>query len=114
MTTPKNKYGLTEAVMTECNLYFNNTANLKEVWIFGSRHRGDYKKTSDIDLCLILENIDEQIEWIYLYNMLEESVEIWNKVDIVVYNKIVDNSLKAQIDENHDLFWSKELKFNKV
>ena len=105
MTIPKNKYGLNEAEMSEFNLYFKNTVNLKEVWIFGSRYRGDFKNSSDIDLCLILEEEDEPIEWVYLFNMFEESIEIWNKVDIVVHNKIKNTEFKSQIDAKHEVFW---------
>lgn len=46
----KNNYGINEQSLEEIISVFKSIEHLRKVYIFGSRARGDYVKTSDIDL----------------------------------------------------------------
>jgi len=66
----------------------------KNVYFFGSRTKGSYKKFSDLDICF-KEDISD-----YEYELLKEKFEKSDlpfKVDIIQYNKI-SNSFKKIID----------------
>ena len=86
------KYGLSKEVYDKIKKVIENNKEYKIV-LFGSRARGDYKETSDIDLA-VLNNIsrDEQYRIMNEIDMLE----IAYKVDIV----FVDSNTKAELIES--------------
>jgi predicted nucleotidyltransferase len=65
------------------------------VFLFGSRARGDYKPTSDIDLAIKLREDSEQLYKIS--NKLSEENIIY-KLDVIDYKKISNEKLKNYID----------------
>ena len=86
------KYGLSEEVYEKIKQIVENNKKYKIV-LFGSRARGDYKKTSDIDLAVLTEiSRDEQYRIMNEIDMLE----IAYKVDIV----FVDSNTKAELIES--------------
>lgn len=86
------KYGLSKEVYKEIKKVIENNKKYKIV-LFGSRARGDYKETSDIDLA-VLSDIprDEQ------YKIMNEIdlLDIVYKVDIV----FVDSNTKKELIES--------------
>jgi len=86
------KYGLSKEVYEKIKKVIDENIQYKIV-LFGSRARGDYKETSDIDLA-VLSNIsrDEQ------YKIMNEIdlLDIAYKVDIV----FVDSNTKAELVES--------------
>ncbi|MDT7862486.1 MAG: nucleotidyltransferase domain-containing protein [Saccharolobus sp.] len=77
--------------------------NLQEVYIFGSRARGDYLDTSDIDLMLVFKGIKEMntIDRMYMV-----SKYIKGNVDYIV----VDEEEKERVKDKK-LFWKKGVGF---
>lgn len=86
------KYGLSKEVYKKIKKVIENNKKYKIV-LFGSRARGDYKETSDIDLA-VLSDIprDEQ------YKIMNEIdlLDIVYKVDIV----FVDSNTKKELIES--------------
>ena len=86
------KYGLSKEVYEKIKKVIDDNKRYKIV-LFGSRARGDYKETSDIDLA-VLSNIsrDEQ------YKIMNEIdlLDIAYKVDIV----FVNSKTKAELVES--------------
>lgn len=86
------KYGLSKEVYEKIKKVIENNKKYKIV-LFGSRARGDYKETSDIDLA-VLSDIprDEQ------YKIMNEIdlLDIVYKVDIV----FVDPNTKKELIES--------------
>ena len=64
------KFGLSEETYVKIKEVVNNNKRYKFI-LFGSRARGDYKKTSDIDIA-IEENVSR-----------EEQFKIMNEIDLV-------------------------------
>ena len=86
------KYGLSKEVYERIKKVIDDNKNCKIV-LFGSRARGDYKETSDIDLAVLNEiSRDEQ------YKIMDEIdiLDIAYKVDIV----FVDSNTKADLVES--------------
>jgi predicted nucleotidyltransferase len=52
------KWGLEDGVIEKIYNTLKEFESVQEVWIFGSRARGDFKPTSDIDLVLVSHNLD--------------------------------------------------------
>ncbi|MBU0507151.1 MAG: nucleotidyltransferase domain-containing protein [bacterium] len=88
-------FGLKQEILNQITQVFKKYLNIKEVYIYGSRARGNFKKTSDIDLAVVFSNAESKIanlKW-----DLEE-LDIIYKIDVLDYQKIQNKDLKEQID----------------
>jgi predicted nucleotidyltransferase len=68
--------------------------NPKKVIIFGSRARGDFKETSDIDIA-----IDSEEDIDFVREILDEEVETLLKFDVVNLRKVNENFKKRILEE---------------
>lgn len=86
------KYGLSKEVYEKIKKVIDDNKNCKIV-LFGSRARGDYKETSDIDLAILNEVSREE-----QYKIMNEIdlLDIVYKVDIV----FVDSNTKVELVES--------------
>lgn len=57
----KNKYGIEEEVYKEILSVFSKIEQIRKVILFGSRAKGTYKLTSDIDLAVELTEDDKKL-----------------------------------------------------
>ena len=77
--------------------------NISWVKIFGSRAIGNYNLNSDIDIAICLKS--------NVYNILKEDMEeseIFYKIDLVNYNELTNNKLKAAIDKEGIIIFDSE------
>ncbi|ARU48423.1 nucleotidyltransferase family protein [Sulfurospirillum diekertiae] len=89
-------FGLSDDVIEKMQQVFSQFPNIKEVVVFGSRAKGNYKEGSDIDLALkgtalnlqTLQNLELKLEELYLPY----------KIDMVIYKNIANDALKEHID----------------
>ena len=86
--------GLKERVIDEIKVLYYLFPQINQIIIFGSRARGNYNRTSDIDIA-ITGQIDEIIYKIRDY--FEESNLLYT-VDVINYNSITDMEFKKNID----------------
>lgn len=87
-------YGIRETLYNDMIELFKNQ-NIKRVYIFGSRARGDYKESSDIDLAI--EFLDSNTDnYIKLYTKLEALNTLY-KFDLVDINTLGENKFKNEI-----------------
>lgn len=70
--------------------------SLEKAVIFGSRARGDYKKTSDIDIAIYSKELSDK-EINLLKNELDE-LDLIYKIDLLEYYRLSKNSLKEKIE----------------
>ena len=87
------KYGLKQEILEQI---LDITRNYKQYKfkLFGSRARGDYKRTSDIDIA-IFENVEKQDEY-KIRNEFDE-LDIIYQVDLVFVNEITKKELLDSI-----------------
>ena len=85
------KYGLSKEVYEKIKKVIEHNKDYKIV-LFGSRARGDYKETSDIDLAVLSNSSREE-----QYKIMNEIdlLDIVYKVDIV----FVDSNTKSELLE---------------
>ncbi|WP_186579855.1 HI0074 family nucleotidyltransferase substrate-binding subunit [Aquibacillus kalidii] len=102
----KTIYGLTsDTFYTIINTFKNFSNSIEKVILFGSRARGDYKVTSDIDLAIVFRADNEKI-----YKIIDDLSEekIIHTFDVIDYNKINNQKLKNYInDEGKTIFLTK-------
>ena len=97
-----NKFGINSDSFNEMLMLFKEFEDLEKVYIFGSRARGDYKKTSDIDLAIEAKG-DLKLR---LLNKLED-VRCILKFDVVDLNNIGNKKLLTNIKKEGILIYKK-------
>ena len=92
--------GIREAVLTEIR-DLAEKYGLERVVLFGSRARGDYKKTSDIDLAVTGGNIT-------LFTLdVEEETSTLLSFDVVNLEGSVQEELRKSIEQEGRLLYEK-------
>ena len=89
------KYGLSEKIVNQINDIIKKYEqyNFK---LFGSRARGDYKKTSDIDIA-VFENVDKEDE--YKIRNEFDLLDIIYKIDLVFINEHIKPKFLDEINK---------------
>ncbi len=94
------RYGLKRGVIKRLKEFFGQYPFIDEVRIFGSRVRGDYGRSSDIDLSISSKTMSS-LDFSKLKFKLDE-LPILYKIDIVHFEK-VDSNLQKNIIENGEI-----------
>lgn len=68
---------------------------IKEIFLFGSRAKGNYKKGSDIDIAIIADSLS--FEELNQIRVEINDLILPYKVDVIDFNKISNNDLKEHI-----------------
>jgi len=99
------KFGLTEKeIMLLANL-FEKTLDIETVFIYGSRAKGNYKKTSDIDLAVYFaQNAEKNMA--ILKSELEDLPIIYS-IDIVDEEEIEAGKFKSEYERTKLVFWKR-------
>jgi len=90
-----DRYGLNKGVFyTIINVFKSYSQYIEEAILFGSRARGDYKQTSDVDIAIKLRKDNSKI-----YQIKDELLEqnIIYTLDIIDFDKINNEKLKEAI-----------------
>lgn len=98
----ENKFGIKEKSYQEILEVFKQIPEIKQVVLFGSRARGDYKQTSDIDLAVTFKEIDKKL---LLIHKLEE-INCILKFDVLNIEKISKKELKENIQKEGIVIYS--------
>ena len=99
----KNNYGINEDSFKEIISLFESIEDLKKVYIFGSRARGDYVKTSDIDLAI---ESDKDVK-LRLLSKLED-IRCILKFDVVDLKNIGNEKLLDNIKKEGILIFDRK------
>ncbi len=94
---------------TDIDFIINNVKKyecIQAVGIYGSRSKGTYTKTSDIDIMLYGDNIDLFIVE-ELYQILEEQSPYPYYVDIKCFKDLKDGLFKAEVENNIKIIYGK-------
>ncbi len=81
---------------------------IEKAILFGSRAKGNYKKSSDIDLALLGKNCNASIA-LNIKGILNEDLPIPYFVDIVDYDSLKHKDLKNHIDRIGIEFYSAKI-----
>lgn len=92
------KMGINLKLLEEIKSILVKNSKIDKTVIFGSRARGDYKKTSDIDICIYSKTIDHMD-----INLIEDQLKQLNTVldfDVIHFESISKKSLKDNIERD--------------
>ncbi len=104
MTKP-DVFGLEESVVQRICSVFAQEQHLEKVWIYGSRAKGNYRKGSDIDLCLegALDLAD-----LLKFRMLLDDLNLPYLMDLSLKHQIQNKDLVENIERCGVLFWVRD------
>jgi len=91
----ENDYGINEQSYKKILEVFKTIPQLEQVVLFGSRARGDYKKTSDIDIAVKFKGVDKKLA---LIGKLEE-IDCILKFDVINIEKKSNKKLIENIEK---------------
>lgn len=90
-------YGLTNKDMIQILTAVRMFPDIEEVLIFGSRAKGNYKRSSDVDLAIKGKNISYQTVT-RLSTILNEDLPLPYFFDVVHYESLSNPALRDHID----------------
>ena len=91
------KFGLPDVTLNTLNLIFCKYIGIKEVVLYGSRAKGEYRKGSDIDMSLKTDKNFTRTDLLRIADDFDES-DIPYFVDVSIYDQLSNAELKAHID----------------
>lgn len=97
------EFGLSDETVQSIRAVFSRYKQIGEVWLFGSRAKGNYHSGSDIDLAIKSEHFTAS-ELLKLQIDLEE-LELLYKIDVLLYSAIKEPALRKHIDRVGILFY---------
>lgn len=81
---------------------------INELWIYGSRGRGDHGRSSDVDLALI-GPVDRQVANAIKERMLDATTFPYF-VDVVAWNVLKEDTFRALVLRDHKVLWRRPVK----
>ena len=91
------QYGLSDQTLDELGYIFGKYTGIKQVILYGSRAKGNFKTGSDIDLSLKTDDTFSHTQLLRIGNDFDDS-DIPYFVDVSIYDDIRNPDLKAHID----------------
>ncbi|KYO64117.1 nucleotidyltransferase domain-containing protein [Thermovenabulum gondwanense] len=95
-----------DKILKELSKIFNKYCSVQKVFLFGSRARGDYKNTSDVDIAVFSENISDR-EFNLLVDEINE-IDTALSFDVVHFEKLKKDSLKENIIKDGVLIYERK------
>lgn len=81
-------FGLKNEIIDNIKKVFSKYPEIDKACIFGSRARGDYKETSDIDIVLYGNGLTHTLNTKIFYDL--EDLYIVYKIDLINFNSLKD------------------------
>lgn len=101
----RNKYGLTQRDMTTIQTIFETCPEVKKVYLFGSRAKGNYQLGSDVDLAIMNRGLAPR-KLAALKNNFKESSLPYN-IDLVDFTRLDHQKFIDHIQRVGVLFFCK-------
>ena len=99
------KFGLNAGTIAKINAIFSGWPDVKQVIIYGSRAKGNYRNGSDIDLTLVGDAIT-QSQMLKIANELDDLLLPY-KIDLSLLRQIEDNDLIEHIKRVGMVFYER-------
>ncbi len=97
-------FGLSAATLLGLRRQFEQFSGIEQVWIYGSRARGDHRPASDIDL--VVDAPDWQpADFSRLWAAVDDQ-RFLEGVDISHWQQAGDSGFKAAVERDRKIFWA--------
>ncbi len=90
-------FGLRDTDIQYMQTLFSTEPAVEQVWLFGSRAKGNYQPGSNIDLALVGPLITRQVK-LRIREIVEEESPIPYFFDVVHWNTLTNENLKREIE----------------
>ena len=101
------EHGLPERTQATLDTIFRKYPGIQKAILYGSRAKGQFRKGSDIDLCLVADDSFTRADLLRIAADFDDS-DIPYCVDVSVYGKLSNMELKAHIDRVGKVLYSSE------
>ncbi|ADG05647.1 nucleotidyltransferase family protein [Kyrpidia tusciae] len=91
-----DRFGIDNRLLQDIVAVLSGNERVEHASVYGSRARGDYRRSSDIDICLYGDNLTARD-----VNLLQDALEQLRtalRFDVVHYQRLSNPSLKKAID----------------
>ena len=102
------KYGLSDRTLDTLYSIFRKYPGIKQVVLYGSRAKGNYRNGSDIDLSLKTDDTFVRTDLLHIAGDFDDS-DMPYFVDVSIYGKLSNQELKAHIDRVGEILYDKVL-----
>ncbi len=102
-TLERNVFGLTERDMSTIEGIFEKYTEIRTVFIFGSRAKGNFRLGSDIDLAVMDTNLAPETISRLTHDFGDSSLPYF--VDVVHFPSLTEQSLREHIERVGRLFY---------
>ena len=89
------KFGWPDEFMSVVRLFGNSNPRIEQIILYGSRATGQFRNGSDVDLALVGSHLT--IDDIIQFERHLETMDVLNKFDVLIFDKISSPELKEQI-----------------
>lgn len=97
-------FGLSEDTIRELRTVFARFGEIREVWLFGSRAKGNYHAGSDIDLAVKSEEMPASR--LLDIQVALDDLDLLYQIDVVDYGRIKEPAFRDHIDRVGVLFYA--------
>lgn len=96
-------FGIAPNVQKKLVRVFDDTPNLQQVFVYGSRARGDQRLESDIDLAVDAPEMTET-DFVMLKSRIEDLGLIY-RTDVVNLSAVLSADFRTRIEKDKQVFW---------
>jgi predicted nucleotidyltransferase len=89
------RFGLPDEFLSVVGLFGNSNLKIEQIILYGSRATGQYRNGSDVDLALVGSHLT--IDDIIQLERQLETLDLLNKFEILIFDRISSSELKEQI-----------------
>lgn len=100
------RYGLEEQTIIKIQSIFSQFQEIEKVILYGSRAKGNFKSSSDIDLTVVSKNSISLNDFYDIKNQLDE-LNLPFTFDVSLWNEIENNDLREHIERVGIVFYSR-------
>jgi predicted nucleotidyltransferase len=99
------QHGLSDQTFYTLDSIFRKYKGIRQVILYGSRAKGNYRNGSDIDMSLKTDNTFTFTDLLHIAGDFDDS-DIPYFVDVSIYEKLSNPDLKAHIDRVGKVLYS--------
>ena len=96
-------FGIAPTVAAKLRKLFENTPAIRQVWVYGSRGRGDHRPTSDIDLMVDAPEMSAQ-GFSSLWCRIDDLGVIY-RLDLEWWQRAGDEAFRGRVERDRKVFW---------
>jgi type III restriction enzyme len=99
----EERFGISPGHLSALTRFFERWPGIEAVWIYGSRARGDFRPTSDIDLAVDAPDMSSD-DYASLARAVADLATVY-KVDLIHCQGPLDEAFRARVERDRKIFW---------